>query len=81
MKNSRHSINFRQAVYELFGIGQDLSHLLSEEDRSLAYEGQRVYAVAFDERLYRWAEAASTAQCTARIYAQFMPELKTVFAE
>lgn len=81
MKNSRHSINFRQALFELFGIGYDLTHLVLEEDRTLANERQRVCAVTFDERLYRWAEVAPTAHCTARIYAQFMPELKTVFVE
>ena len=31
---TRRSINFRQALYELFGIGKDLTGLMTEEDKS-----------------------------------------------
>lgn len=36
MNITRHSVNFRQAVYGLFGIGHDLTHLMTEEDSALA---------------------------------------------
>lgn len=81
MNKTRHILHFKQAVYELFGIGQDLGHLLSE---TLSPSGGECPVI---ERRPNWLHimtdgVSSTAHSTARIiYAKFMPELRTVCTE
>lgn len=77
---TRHSVNFRQAVYELFGIGKDLSNFVTEEDRAFE-EWYRGRDNVFNRWIHRLNDKASTAHFTVQIYAQIMPELRVVVAE
>lgn len=77
---TRRSINFRQALYELFGIGKDLTGLMTEEDKSFE-EWHREQGDVFDRWSRRLNDRTATAHCTVQIYAQFMPELSLVSAD
>ena len=67
MDKAHHLANFKQALYEILSFSPSVVKPL-EADR-------------YRNWLHTVSGASSTAQCTARIYAQFMPELKTMFAE
>lgn len=81
MDKARHLANFKQALYELFGIGHDRASL-STEDYSFSFPVvKRPVADRYRDWLHLVSGASSTAHGTARLYAQFMPELKVLYGE
>lgn len=81
MDKARHLANFKQALYELFGIGNDQGVETTEFLPISPSVGKRLDADRCRNWLHAVSGASSTAHCTARIYAQFMPELKVLYGE
>lgn len=81
MDKAHHLANFKQALYELFDIGSDQRPNTTEILSFSPSVVKPLEANRYRNWLHTVSGASSTAQCTARIYAQFMPELKTMFAE
>lgn len=81
MDKARHLANFKQALYELFGIGHDQGPLLTDPPSFSPSVRKRLTADRCRDWLHAVSGASSTAHCTARIYAQFMPELKVLYGE
>lgn len=81
MDKARHLANCKQALYELFGIGHDQGVKTTEHFPFSPSVGKRLDADRCQNWLHLVSGASSTAHCTARIYAQFMPELKVLYGD
>ncbi len=81
MNRTRHIINFKQALYELFGIGHDQGEETAEHFPFSPSVGKSLESDRYRNWLHTVSGAGSTAHCTARIYAQFMPELQVLYGE
>lgn len=82
MDKARHLANFKQALYELFGIGHDQGSDTTEFLPFSPSVGKRLEVDRCRNWLHAVSGASSTAHSTARIiYAQFMPELRALYGE
>ena len=81
MDKTRHLVNFKQALFELFGIGLDQGLDTTEHFPFSPSVRKRLEVDRCRNWLHAVSGASSTAHCTARIYAQFMPELRVLYGE
>lgn len=81
MDKARHLANFKRALYELFGIGHDQGQNTTEFLPFSPLRRGRLDSDRCRNWLHADSGASSTAHCTARIYAQFMPELRVLYGE